>query len=83
MKRSFLSAACVLSFSTLLSVQAAPLVMGGLVNVGDSDGKVLNPSPVGLDTNGLYTNRRFKLNSGNAQGTSAGLFVLDHKPALT
>ena len=82
MKLSFLSAACVLSFSTLLSVQAAPLVMGGLVNVGDTDGKVFGPSPVSLDTNGLYTNLSFKLNSGRAQGTSAGLFVLDHKPAI-
>jgi hypothetical protein len=72
----------MLGFSTLLSVQAAPLVIGGSVHVGDTNGNVFTPSPVGLDTNGLYTNLSFKLNSGGAQGTSAGLFVLDHKPAV-
>jgi len=82
MKLSFLSAACVLSLSALMPAHATPLVIGGSVEVGNIAGNVFTPSPVGLDTNGLYTNLSFKLNSGNAQSTSAGLFVLDHKPAI-
>jgi hypothetical protein len=81
MKLSFLSAACVLGFSALVSVQAAPLVMGDSVNVGDTNGNVFTPSPVARDTNGLHANVSFKLNNGGSQGAAAGLFVLDQKPS--
>lgn len=81
MKRSFVSAACALALSTWISAHAAPLVIGGSVNVGDTNSNVFTPSPVAGDNNGLYTNVQFKLNNGKAQGAAAGLFVLDQKPA--
>ncbi len=83
MKLSFVSAACALALSTLMSAHAAPLVIGGSVNVGDTNGNVFTPTPVAGDSNGLYTNVSFKLNNGNDKGASAGLFVLDQKPAST
>lgn len=81
MKRSFLAAVGVFSLSALLQAQAAPLVIGGSVNVGDANGNVFTPSPVAGDTNGLHASVSFKLNNGNAQGAAAGLFVLDQKPS--
>lgn len=78
MKLSFLSAACVLSLSVLLHAQAGPLVIGGSVNVGDTNGDVFTPSPVAADTNGLYASVQFMLNSlSNPNTYAAGLFVLN------
>jgi hypothetical protein len=81
MKPSFLSAACVLCLSAVLTAQAAPLVIGNSVEVGNLQGDVFTPSPVAGDTNGLHLNVSFTLNNGGAQGAAAGLFVLDQKPA--
>jgi hypothetical protein len=81
MKLSFVSAACALALSVLMSAHAAPLVIGGSVNVGDTNGNVFTPTPVAGDSNGLHTNVSFKLNNGNAKGAAAGLFVLDQRPA--
>lgn len=81
MKLSFVSAACALALSALMSAHAAPLVIGGSVNVGDTNGNVFTPTPVAGDSNGLHTNVSFKLNNGNAKGAAAGLFVLDQRPA--
>jgi hypothetical protein len=86
MKSSFVTAACALALSALVSAHAAPLVIGGSVTVGDNDGNSFTPSPVAGDNNGLFTNVSFTLNktqsnNGTTQGAAAGLFVLDQKPA--
>jgi hypothetical protein len=81
MKLSFVSAACALALSALMSAHAAPLVIGGSVNVGDTDGNVFTPTPLAGDNNGLYTNLYSQLNNGSAKHVSAGLFVLNQKPA--
>jgi hypothetical protein len=80
MKLSFLSAACVLSFSALMSAHAAPLVIGGLVNVDNKAGDAFTPSPVAGDTNGLYAGVQFSLDGiVNTTTYAAGLFVLDQR----
>jgi hypothetical protein len=81
MKLSFISAACVLSVSALMSAHAAPLVIGNSVEVGNIVGDAFTPSTVAGDSNGLYTNVTFSLDGGGNRGASAGLFVLDQKPA--
>ncbi len=86
MKISFATAACALALSALVSAHAAPLVIGGSVNVGDTNGNSFTPSPVAGDNNGLFTNVSFTLNktpsnNGTTQTAAAGLFVLDQKPA--
>lgn len=83
MKLSFVSAACALALSAPMSAHAAPLVIGDSVNVGDTNGNVFTPTPIAGDSNGLYTNVSFKLNSGNDKGAAAGLFVMDQRPAST
>jgi hypothetical protein len=81
MKLSFVSAACALALSALISAHATPLVIGGSVNVGDTNNNAFTPSPVAGDTGGLSTNLHFQLNnSTTAQHVSAGLFVLDQRP---
>ncbi len=82
MKCSLLSVVCVLSFSVLLSAHAAPLVIGGSVEVGNIAGDVFTPTPVAGDANGLSANVKFTLN-GIADKTTyaAGLFVLDQRAA--
>ena len=79
MKLSFLSAACVLSFSALLQAQAGPLVIGGLVEVADTDNQAFLPTPVLGNNDGLRANVYFSLNSGAEKGASAGLFSLDQR----
>ena len=81
MKRSFLAAACVLSLSALMSAHAAPLVIGASVEVADLDNQAFLPTPVVSDTDGLRKNVYFSLNGGIEQGASAGLLVLDQRPA--
>jgi hypothetical protein len=78
MKLSFISAACVLSFSALMSAHAAPLVIGGSVTVENKSGNAFTSTTI---TNGLYTNVAFMLNGTTPGSASAGLFVLDQKPA--
>jgi hypothetical protein len=78
MKLSFVSATCALALSALISAQAAPLVIGGSVEVSDTNGNVFTPSSVADNSNGLYTGVSFILNSGSTpQRASAGLFVLN------
>ena len=80
MKLSSICAAGALALSALICAHAAPLVMGGSVEVGNQFGDAFTPSPVAGDSNGLYTNLYFQLNGGARQHVSAGLFVLDHRP---
>jgi len=81
MKLSFLVVACVVSLSALLPVRAAPLVIGGSVEVADIGNQVFLPTPVVGNIDGLRKNVYFSLNGGNEKGASAGLFVLDQRPA--
>lgn len=81
-KFSLLSVACVLSLSVLLSAHAAPLVIGGSVEVGNIAGDVFTPTPVAGDANGLSANVKFTLNGITDKTTyAAGLFVLDQRAA--
>lgn len=64
-----------------MSAHAAPLVIGNSVEVGNIAGDAFTPSTAAGDSNGLYTNVTFSLNGGGNRGASAGLFVLDQKPA--
>jgi hypothetical protein len=78
MKLSFVSAACALALSALLSAHAAPLVIGDSVNVSDQAGGAFGPSS---DPGGLQTTVSFKLNGDSSPNAAAGLFVLDQRPA--
>jgi hypothetical protein len=79
MKLSFVSAACALAFSVVMSAHAAPLVIGDSVNVSDQSGGAFGPSS---DLGGLQTTVSFKLNGGSSStNAAAGLFVLDQRPA--
>jgi hypothetical protein len=76
--------ATVLALSGIGQSMAVPLTVGTDVEVGDAAGNVFTPSPVAGDSNGLYTNVSFRLNSGLASQrdvwASAGVFVLDQRP---
>lgn len=58
---------------------AVPLTVGTQVEVGDAAGNVFTPSPVGGDSNGLYSNVSFLLDGSRGVNASAGVFVLDHR----
>lgn len=61
------------------TAEAIPLTFGDQVEVGNQSGTVFTPSPVGGDSNGLYSNVSFLLNGTTSVSASAGLFSLDYR----
>lgn len=61
------------------AAHAIPLGLGDQVEVGNQSGSVFTPSPVGGDSNGLFTNLSFLLNGTRSVSASAGAFVLDYR----
>jgi hypothetical protein len=80
MKRSFLSATCVLSLTALLSPPNFAPVVGGSVEVADRGNQALLPTPVVGNTDGLRQNVYFNPDGGNKKSASASLFVPDQQP---
>jgi len=56
-------------------------MIGGSVEVADIGNQAFLPTPVVGNNDGLRKNVYFSLNGGNEKGASAGLFVLDQRPA--
>lgn len=77
MKLSHFASALAITLGALTSVHAAPLVLGDKVTVDNKAGSVFTPGTTG-DTNGLFTDVKFKLN-GSSGSAAAGMFVLDYK----
>ncbi len=73
--------ATVLSLAGMGQTLAVPLTVGTNVEVGDIAGDVFTPSPVMGDSNGLHTGVTFLLNGWRSVSASAGVFVLDQRPA--
>lgn len=61
------------------TAHAIPLTFGDQVEVGNQSGTVFTPSPVGSDSNGLYSNVSFLLNGTTGVSASAGVFALDYR----
>jgi PEP-CTERM motif len=73
-------ATAVAGLATLSSAaHAVPLFVGDHVEVGNQHGSVFTPSPVGSDSNGLFSNVSFSLNGSSNVHASAGAFVLDYR----
>jgi hypothetical protein len=77
--RGTLASAVASLFLMSGTAQAIPLTFGDQVEVGNQSGTVFTPSPVGSDSNGLYSNVSFLLNGTRSVSASAGLFSLDYR----
>ncbi len=73
--------ATVLSLAGIGQSMAVPLTVGTNVEVGDVAGNVFTPSPVMGDADGLHSGVTFLLNGWTSVSASAGVFVLDQRPA--
>jgi hypothetical protein len=72
--------ATLLALSGIGQSIAVPLTLGTDVEVGNVVGNVFTPSPVGGDSNGLFTGVSFLLDGARRVSASAGVFVLDQRP---
>jgi hypothetical protein len=79
MMRATLASAVASLLLLTSTAQAIPLTFGDQVEVGNVSGTVFTPSPVGSDSNGLYSNVSFLLNGTRSVSASAGLFSLDYR----
>ncbi len=70
----------VLAIAGIGQSMAVPLTVGTDVRVEDRAGNVFTPSPVGGDSNGLYSGVTFLLDGWRQVSASAGVFVLDQQP---
>jgi hypothetical protein len=81
LKSKFLGALASVSLLGLAGQAFANPVVGGVYEVGDSNGNVWTPSPVGGDANGLFTGVSFVLNGSTTINAGAGVFSLNLRPA--
>ncbi len=78
--KSHLTGVAMLALSAAGQAVAVPLTVGTDVRVEDRAGNVFTPSPIGSDSNGLYTGVSFLLDGARRVSASAGVFVLNQQP---